>query len=358
MTLLLALAATLTQQKDPFQRYDEFAKAHPAMQVHLTATVHRGDANGPTEPAVGMLRFVRPDLLLYRIRSESFDYSVSDTPKGYVEIENQSKVYDEFEDPGGLAIYDSEIAEVATMLAPRFLMMNHLKTVQVGGTAARPIREAGIFRGKAQVTSSGSSDEVYEKDTGSGGIAEMWVTIDAEGKIASVRRKITGPRGSIELNWQFTDYNFAPNTKLDSFVTPLPAGYVPHTVPRLNIPLQIGRPAPLDGWTLPNGRSGNLLEAAGNKPFLIVYSAPGSVPGTESMKSVDRLKGKLPIFVIANGGIKDPDGSRLKALNPPGSPMFYLVGKDGKVSKLWFGFDPTKASAFESDVLNAASGKS
>jgi len=188
------------------------------------------------------------------------------------------------------------------------------------------------------------------------GVTEMWMTLAPDGRVVSVRRKVTGREGSRETVWTISNYSFPTNLGLASFVFPVPTGYVPNSVPRLVTPLQTGQKAPVSGWVDNNGKSVDLAAAAGHKPFLIAYIVPDGGPAQASLSSLHRLEAKVPVFVVGPGGLRDPGGKNLKLLNPPGAPMFYLVGADGKVSKIWFGFDRADPSTFEADVVATASG--
>ena len=335
MIPVLLFAAVRAQAPDALARYAKFAEAHPSLQVHFVANM-----NGQQE-AKGTVRFRRPDLFFTEAKGENVDYSLTVSPKEYLEIENKRKVYDDYPGYNKIVFYQSDISSMGTLLVPRFLLAADLKM---------------LFKKGYDSSRDGSNDVLHQTIKGDQGfVEEDWATIDPEGKMASFRRKLTGAAGSRDVSWSFSGYTESKDVSGSAFNTVPPVGYSPHSVPRLSTPLPIGAAVPTKGWEQ-NGKPVNLLEASGHKPFLLIFSESDSVPGQAAVKWSHMLAGKMPVMVVGEGSLKDPDGSRIKELAAPGSPMFYLVGADGKIVKLWFGFDPDKAKALESDVLESAKG--
>jgi hypothetical protein len=341
MTPFLFLAYTLANTSIPLARYAHYAAANPSLQVHYSVSLNGGAL------AEGSFKFHRPDLLLAKASGSRVDYTLSITPKDYLEFEGKSEddsgapaqEYDEYPPAAQIYFNDTDISPWGGIAIPSILLADNLKR---------------YFSPKTTVTREGANDMLYDKLTGRAGVSETWAMIDSEGKILSLRRKTASQMGTQELAWKFSDYKKLTDISERSFEAQIPLGFKPHSVQRLARPLPIGAATPTSGW-IQNGKPIDLRAAAGHKPFLLIYTESDSIPGQAAVKWSKGLSG-LPVFVIAPGGISDPDGKRLNLLRAPGSPMFYLIDGAGKVKKLWFGFDPDQATEFKSDVLQAAKG--
>src|SRR5579862_8799429 len=122
MTSIL-ISALLLSRLDAEADFAAFVKKHPTFKVHVEASV-----NGKSI-SVGDLLVERPERLLYKAHGAKFDYALSSTEKGYVEVENSRKLYDEYPSVGRLAVYDSDINGLAGSLVPRFLFVPSLRYV-------------------------------------------------------------------------------------------------------------------------------------------------------------------------------------------------------------------------------------
>jgi hypothetical protein len=98
----------------------------------------------------------------------------------------------------------------------------------------------------------------------------------------------------------------------------------------------------------------NLLDVTKHDPFLLAI-LDDSAPSKLAALSLAKLGSQIPVEIVAAGQLTDPDGSRMKKLGAPGSPMFYLVDGTGKVRHLWFGFHRGDDATFRSEVVGAAS---
>jgi outer membrane lipoprotein-sorting protein len=326
---------------DPLAKYESFMKSHPALEVDFKMSI-----NGK-EVGQGTMKIKRPGLMLFKSSGDGFNYTLSITPNDYLELENKEadpdtgqafSRYDEFPSQAKLEVYDSEISPLGNATIPGVLLSPNLKE---------------IFADKYDSTQDGTSTVLHRKFQGFRGPEETWATIDEEGKITVLKRKITRQQGTQELDWKFGHYSVPSDVSLKAFQAFIPAGYKAYTVPRLKRPLAIGETAPTQGWKL-HGKTVDLVRQAHNKPFLLVYAQPGSLPADRALAWLDGIKGKVPTFIIGQDGLSDPDGTRVEELAPPGSPMFYLIGSNGKVEKLWFGFDPDRPAGFRDDVLRTA----
>ncbi len=324
---LLVLHANST---DPFVRYKDFTKAHPSMRISFSST-----SNG--KPAVsGFLLVQRPSNSFYRCQAGQDIYQVSNTEKGYVEVDHADSDYDEFPG-GGLQIRSSRISPAADF-APNLALYEDLQR---------------LFKATPKVTPQSDGDQIYYITKGMQGSQEIWLTINQEGALASYRIKSAGMAGVKDRVWNL-QYTF-PHISPSDFSLPLPLGYQPFALPEEEVPLRKGSTVPVSGWKNASGASVNLLDEAGHKTFLLSI-LDDQLPSKRALASLRQLKSTMSVEIVGPGMLKDPDGSRTKTLNPPGAPMFYLVDGKGKVIDLWFGFDPEQSAQFQKDILSEAIG--
>ncbi len=320
-----ALALLLTAA-DPIARYDAFMKAHPT----FVATVEVS-ANGKAV-GTGVLRLSRPHRLRFDFKAPGVDYSVCSVEKTYIELDRVEKVYDERPSTGGGSIYESRVS-AAQGLLPSFLLHG----------AARATLGA-----KTTAVAVAGGDEIRATVETPNGVIELRLLIDAKGQPLRFSQKGQGG----ERAWRVATFAKG-KTDLAGYILEAPLGYVPVVLPELAYPLQPGEAAPLTGWRK-GGQAVDLREPQRGKPRLLAVLGADCPVSRAARPTLASLARSMPVLNLGPGEITDPSGASLKRLSPPGTPMFYLVGGDGKVKALWFGFDPSKAAAWEAEVRAAA----
>lgn len=320
---MIPVLALLAQVSDPGARFDAFMKARPNFVAVVDAVA------GDRTIAHGTLRVVRPHRLRFDVKGTGFDYTVVSTESQYLEVERNERVYDEHASNGGLRIYDSRISGAPGFL-PAFLL---------AGSTAR------LF-GDLKTTVKG--DEIHGHMEGPMGLVDLTLTVNPQGQPLSFASRTSD---GFHV-WKVVSIQAAKDDPAAFHLT-APLGFVPHALPDLPFPLAIGENAPLTGWTK-GGRPVDLNEPDRGRPRLLAVLGADCTPSRAARPFLIELGKTMPVFLIGPGDITDPTGQNLKRLSPPGTPMFYLVGPDGTVKKLWFGFDPAKGAAWETDVKAAA----
>ncbi len=316
---------------DPAARFDAYMKARPAFVATVEAS------SGGQRVGTGILRVARPRLLRFDAKGAGFDYSMASTPEAYVEIERTERVYDERTSIGGFRIYPSRIDPDAQGLIPNFLL--------AGSTA-------GAFSGlKPTVAAVAGGDELRATAQTQMGPVDLRLLVAPDGQ--PLRFSSTG--GGSTRNWRVVSIIPGKADPAPFRLAP-PLGYVPHALPEMPTPLAIGEPAPLVGWRK-GGRAVDLNDPQRGLPRLLAVLGTDSPPSRSARPFLIELGRSMPVFLIEKGSVEDPSGALIKKLSPPGTPMFYLVGPDGTVRKLWFGFDPAKGKAWEDEVRAAAAEK-
>jgi hypothetical protein len=331
MLTALALLALHAHSSDPFARFAQFSKSHPIMKVSFTDTF-----NGRPETS-GVLLLHEPMYDLLMVKQGADVYKASSTPDGYLETDTGDRVYDE-SGPGGAEIRGSRISG-APDTAPSLIFFSDLHR---------------IFKVANKITPAADGDQIYVVNKGMGGSSEIWVTINEMGEISNYRIKQAG-NGKVSDRYWSLQYTFPSSVSPSEFALQIPLGYQPFALPRELSPLQKGKMAPLAGWKLAGGQTVNLLDQSGRKPFLLAV-VDGQKPSQSAFAALHQLKSKLPVALVGPGLLRDPDGTRLQQLSPPGYPMFYLVDGSGKILNLWLGFDPAKSDQFQQEVTDGAKG--
>lgn len=320
MTTMVPMLALLAfPPSGPDTRFDAFMKAHPT----FTAVVDVAQGRSSLRTTIWIERPAKR--LRFEAKGAGTDFGLSSTEKGYFEVNRVQRVYDEHEPLGRLTHYGSRISG-AMGAFPNFLL--------AGSTKA-------VFQ-DLKVTANARGDELsatFETERGKG---QIHMGIDAQGR--PVRYEIESPMGHII--WTLVSFSDMKGG-LAATYRPLPMGYVPYALPEIPFPLAIGSAFPLRGWRQGN-RSVDLSTAKG---LLVAVLGSDCPPSASVRPSLARLEKQVPVAIVGPNGLSDPSGALLKKLSPPGTPMFYLVDRSGKVSKLWFGFDAQKAKDWEADVV-------
>lgn len=318
---------------DPAARYDAFMKARPA----FVATVEVSAAGHVL--GTGTLRVARPHLLRFDAKGAAFDYSAASTPEAYVDLDRAQKTYDERPSTGGFRMYGSRVNGFAQGLLPSFLLP---------GTAVAAL---GGVKPTAATVKEG--DELHSTSQTPMGPVDFRLVVGPQGQ--PLRFSVSGAIPGGGKVWRVVSIASASSDPAPFRVVP-PLGYTPFALPDLPIPLGIGEPAPLVGWRK-GGQSLDLNEPDRGRPRLLAVLGTDSPPSAAARPFLIELGRSMPVLLLEKGGIEDPSGALMRKLSPPGTPMFYLVGADGTVKKLWFGFDPAKGKAWEDEVKAAAAEK-
>jgi hypothetical protein len=179
---------------------------------------------------------------------------------------------------------------------------------------------------------------------------DAWIASD--GRI--MRFRFEAPSGTTTVTSTYEFKNWAFNLKLPKsfFQAEPPSGYTMDGLPRSPWPLQANTPFPERDWT------GNIEFG---KPFMAVVVAADCEASSKATRALATLQkdvavwlfsddGKVPTAMRAFKVARDKGGRTSDRLFAPGTPLFMLVGKDKRVKKLWFGFEPTSEDAFIREV--------
>jgi hypothetical protein len=175
----------------------------------------------------------------------------------------------------------------------------------------------------------------------------------------------------VETELRFS--NYAVNNPVDTklFFTEPPAGYSPETLTDDVEPPYVGEAVALTGMApLAGGAPADLRSAFGAKPLIVAVVAPDCAPSHDVLgslasigKEVERKGGALAAIWTgrpksAPRGLAhyvDPSGKAMERLRAPGTPLVLMIHASGRVTQVWFGYDPANRGDFEKEVLEAVS---
>ena len=303
-------------------------------------------------PGTATMFFVRPNQLRYELKWQQIDYRFTANEHGSMDYEANSKKYDMQNGWSALAVPRTEMAAIsgASLTFPFFLvdptMTKYVSDVKLAGHS----------------TINGVEADELDSHIRS---LQIKVFVDGEGK--PVRYWYGHQNGGVQCD--LSDYQLNQSYPADFFSIDPPSGFQELSLPIEDRPVGVGQKFPADGWT---SSSGKLSDLFSKKDSLVVVTDEGCEPSARSLATLQKIQNSGDMNVVSitlspaghepAGFDKfptyyDPSGVQVKALQVPGTPLFYLVNRSGQIVKVWFGFDADNADAFEKDVNATLRGK-
>lgn len=350
MLILLALAGQGRPRMQPMQppgppppivvALSNYIKSAKSLSAEITLS-------GSNMKDVGTVRmvYVKPDKIFYSFKWKGIDFEFVANDKGAWDADLAAKTYNETPEWGWYYPYSIE-SDAPMIYTPGFLMDGTLHTEKIGALA---VIGHETINGVEAVKLGDRS-----------GLSKAVLYVDHNGKPL---RSVTF-RGHIQITADIKSLVINGPEPSSLFTYNPPLGFQSFTVPLTLRPIGIGDKFPVSGW-----KSAGLAEMFAQKPTLVVVTEEGCEPSAKSAAALANIgkRGTLNVAVVSlspNGGVPsslsqfpkfyDAAGRLDKAIGAPATPLFYLIDKDGKVAKVWMGFDPGKADEFEKDVADSA----
>ena len=335
-----------------FARFRAVMRSMPTYEVQVEGSDHKR-----TRLSADMVIEGRKRLLFdAKVPGGHVVFTIGD--KGYREVNQPTKTYDELAFKGGVRPVASRISGVPRTI-PFWMFGGDLR-----GTV--PPNSKPVTLGKRTVNS-------YECDhikvSFKTPIAEGLVEYDiaASGLIYRLFRLTDSPQGHEEFEWTFKDYKPLRAVAASRFENRIPDGFMPYSFTPHPYPPQIGKTLSLTGWI--DAQSGKPWVPSSKSATLFVLVSPNSSPSQRAIVSAQKWRHELKskgIEVVIAADSSDLARSRgllysnapqsLEALGAPATPMFYLLSKSGAVKNLWLGFGLNRGPGLHSEILKAASG--
>lgn len=288
---------------------------------------------GSTGKAIGTLAIQRPHRMRYTVKLANEDYESVSTEDGTVDLSRTQRIYMETLPLDRLYQPASHYSELPDVAFPLILL------------AADP-RELLADAGKAELAGTLKIGNVTCDHIKTSGY-DAWIAPD--GRLMRFRRKGT--------TFDFTNYKIAASLPRSTFELPIPVGYKPFVLPRETISLQAGAFFPTMDWVTMAGAPSS---PETGKPFLAVVGTSECIVSGRAKNALSSLKSDVAIWVFSDSkvpaglegfsALRDKGNRTMDRLFVPVTPFFFLVGKDGRVKKLWMGFDPKTEDQFIAEV--------
>lgn len=315
--------------------------------------------------ATGRFLMEKPGRVLYAAAGSGLDYSFSSTEEGVVEIERSMKRYDEFPPQGKVVAPRSRISDAPGVGFPSVFVFGSIREIWP--------EDATIKHAGTETLGGVKVDRVHADYSVERGEGSSDVYIDEAGRLMRLvlMTEIQGVKSS--FTHEYSDYRTEP-LGIAAFRTPIPVGFVPHTLPAATGYLD--EQEPLRGTRFVDGEGHPVDLKFQGKGALIALTGPDCGPTARAQELMRRLRGKakslgwgfeeISTAVSASSAkawtgadrvLFDPQGRAWDSLGAQGTPSLLLVNSRGGRLRYWYGFDPANTADVEADVLAALEGK-
>ena len=359
MLTTLLIAASMTPAAQALDRFQSFVSRSPAISVSFKLSGVGGFS------ATGRFLMEKPERVLFTVSGAGLDYSFSSTEKGIVEIERSKRRYDEFPPQGKFVAPRSRISAAAGVGFPSVFVFGNLRS---------------IWPDEATITFKGSEplrgvkvDHVIATYAVARGEGRSDVYIDEAGRLLQLVLKTEIQGQTSSFTHEYLDYQTGP-LGLAAFLTPIPLGFVPHTLPATSTYLNDGQPLLK---TRLSDSAGRVVELKfEGKGALLAMTGPDCGPSARAQAMMRRLRDKAEslgwgyeeistavsaasakTWTGASRVLFDPAGDTWDMLGAQGTPSLLLVDAKGRRLRYWYGFDPAQPKALEVEVGEAMEGK-
>lgn len=359
MLTTLLIAASMTPASQALDRFKAFVSRTPAISVTLRLTGEGGFS------AQGRFLMEQPERVLYTVKGGGLDYSFSSTEQGIVEIERSLKRYDEFPTQHKLIAPRSRISAAAGVGFPSAFVFADVRSiwpedavVSFKGTATLRGAQVDHVQATYAIERGTGSSDAYIDDTGR--LLQLVLNTNVQGLTSSFKH-------------EYLDYASSP-LGLGAFATPIPLGFVPHTIPSPPHYLDDGEPVHKTRLTDSSGRIFDLK--FGGKGTLLILTGPDCGPTARAEAFLKNLRKKatslgwgveeISTATTAKGTkswsgtsrvLFDPAGEAWEMLGAQGTPSLLLVDPQGRRLRYWYGYDAAVAKTVEADIVEALEGK-
>lgn len=356
MLITSLLLAAVDDARSALDRYAALLRKTPVMSVDIQVQIEN-------MPDIGRGQFVisKPDKLQLKVDWGEHSYEFVANSGRRIEIDHYYKQYFEFWQTG-MMLPPGEVSMTPTYAFPSCFVTGDLRHLAPAEAKFRADRK--IVQGSSVLTPIWTS---YSLPDGSYKITAM---VDQAGKLASLKTEITGD--GPKKSWTISFSNYRLGSASSAFKVTPPRGYSPDRLPGALGYLESGNTFPAKDWR--NTSSNASLSQMRGSAMLAVFVRPNCEPSKRAMKELATIsaglaKSGIKTVLLVDGGKSAAQGfaakypkyyaasaNALKELLIPGSPTFFLVGKNGKLSRLWFGFDPDNPKQYSADIIAAAKG--
>lgn len=304
------------------------------------------------ETIQGSLEVRRPYYQRFSARWREFRYEFRQSEQGAISFFHEARQYKAYPPLPRLLPAPSDDGVLAEQAYPSILLSTNLSEAM---PPENPFRLVGQEKVGEEL-----ADRLTASMMGPMGELNLTVWIAADGRL--VRHRIDS--SSIEGR-RTTIFHFR------RWTTGLPAarytiepiwGYSPRYFPIPAYPLEVGTPVPEASGVDAQGRSVDLRSALAGRMAVVLFTDPEC----EVTRRASGALASLAAEVSRRGGqtaevwlgaqrpgarlfgsvrLADPKGEIERAIGVTATPMLIMIGQDGRVERLWKGYDPKQARA-------------
>ncbi len=293
----------------------------------------------PTK-ATATLTIQRPHRMRYNVKFNGEDFEAGYTEDGLIDLSRSQRVYMETSPMDRLFAPTAHYSELPLLTFPLVLLVGDPRAIFPSATPPALVGSAKI--------GSVMCDQVRTKDY------EAWVA--ADGRLMRYRWR-QARRDELDVTMDFTNYKIGGTYPRSTFEPAIPAGFRPFVLPRETVTYQAGSAFPANDWVSSTGAP---VKFEAGKPYLAMVTTDDCEVSGRAKGALATLKKDLAVWILtdshAPAGLegfsiaRDKSGRTLERMFVPSTPFFYLVGKDGKIKKLWLGFESEREDGFVKSV--------
>lgn len=337
MFLSILPLLAISQVDASLDRMNQFFIQHPSFEVNLKATTSTG------QTASGHLAEERPSKMAFTLSFPDTTYTMYCDGDRVLEASSAAKMYDDYVGNGKLWMPDAPFVVTDWRMVvpvPLFVMDFH-----------RFFPNNAKFEMDAPSAIDGSQADVV-KVTFSHGRARytLRLYLTAEGR--PIRQRFE-PENGPWIQYELTDFK-AKSFQASTFRLRTTPGWRAYELPWAPSPLRMDQKLP----------SARIVQGATSSKvsLALAVGAPGLLavvdPAWSSSATGKEALGKVTAMLKKYGGGKavllsdqvgknprgsmyyDPTGEALKILHAPGTPVFFVINREGKIERLFMGYDP------------------
>lgn len=335
---LFALLGQTISSDEVAKRFDNFYKAHPAINVSVAIK-----SNSAMFESAGTMSIGKPGMRIDIIGSKIGYLLVLDDKFGFEAIPLE-KSYAEFGS-------SEDMGKISFRMTDTMADLN-LDPLIIG-TISRPGGWTSAVHGaKVDTLKAHMEDQV--------GTLDMEADIDPEGRLCRVKSTRSGHGKTVWIETTFSGYTFDRKPASTYEVDP-PVGWTAVGLRLASMPIQPQEQAPERDVLSPEGRKESFKEMLGGRAVVAVLDAEwaGSPWGTEVLSRVEKQfkDAGIPMLKLLDtpgmtqkGYWSDPTGELLHGLNPQGSPTFFLFDTKSKLQQAFFAVSPREPDNLYKDI--------
>jgi len=274
----------------------------------------------------------------------SGNYELSFTDRGWLDLDREDRMFDEQGITPRVGLVPSRMTGAIQNTFPVPLYRGNLRDLlPAQGNPKR--NDQATFQGKPSIELTaqvGSANEPNEY--------RAIVNIAPDGTLQRIFAYSREPMAPVSEREWIVESSRAIEPGYGSFSVVVPADYTPYSVPDPGPPMQSGESPKFAGWTR-EGNSETIAAQIQGKMAVVAILSPDDPLTREAVSALNEVsRSGLPVFALSDSGkpFKDapyfhPGPEGLAELNPPATPYFYLIDRNGRIQAAWMGIERDKA---------------